>query len=425
MDRHGFTLIELLVVMVIIALLVGLLLPALGRAQEEARKTQCRSNLRQIGLAITMYANDNKGYTPVIYGAMGAPMGGPDNHAMYRGYGVVGTAASPTGGNYTGMDAGAGIFLMVPRVNQEFSTDSGKYGNYTWADMPKWGPGLPTGLGLLFSGGYLTQKGATILDCPSLAIDKAGIEGDQNYKSYEGTGMHYENMYSVFDHDPDEPFFTSNGKYFFGNADRSSPDKMRNNVGSGAVMLWGAPFNVHAMNVVNLCNPASTYVGYNAQWNVFGEMCGIFGNYELRDSTSENVVHYGSMKLDEALQQGKGVVSDAVYSHVMVHFFYNGINYSYCGYYEPAPPANPSNWDLRDGKYAYMWVSNHDNAYNVLFADGSVKTFSDSGLSLRKSMTTRIMATVSVSGDRYDLITGTEKVAAVWAVYFDALYAQD
>ncbi|MFH0964080.1 MAG: DUF1559 domain-containing protein [Planctomycetota bacterium] len=66
--KRGFTLIELLVVMVIIALLVGLLLPALGRAREEARKTQCRSNLRQIGLAMQMYCNDNKGYTPAAYG---------------------------------------------------------------------------------------------------------------------------------------------------------------------------------------------------------------------------------------------------------------------------------------------------------------------------------------------------------------------
>lgn len=50
MQRGGFTLIELPAVMVIVGMLIGLLLPALGRAREEARKTQCRSNPRQIGL---------------------------------------------------------------------------------------------------------------------------------------------------------------------------------------------------------------------------------------------------------------------------------------------------------------------------------------------------------------------------------------
>ena len=70
MKTKAFTLIELLVVMVIIAILIGLLLPALARAKEEARKTQCRSNLRQLGLAIMMYAGDNGGWAPEVGGVL-------------------------------------------------------------------------------------------------------------------------------------------------------------------------------------------------------------------------------------------------------------------------------------------------------------------------------------------------------------------
>ena len=62
--RHGFTLIELLVVVAIISILAGLLLPALARAKGKARQAHCMSNLKQLGVAIHMYTDDNEDFLP-------------------------------------------------------------------------------------------------------------------------------------------------------------------------------------------------------------------------------------------------------------------------------------------------------------------------------------------------------------------------
>jgi len=103
--KSGFTLIELLVVISIIALLVGILLPALGAARNAARGATCMSNMRQLGLMHTNYAIDNEGFhmSREAIGALSAS-GTPSYWYNMRPSEVTGSAGSyaMAGNNYAG-----------------------------------------------------------------------------------------------------------------------------------------------------------------------------------------------------------------------------------------------------------------------------------------------------------------------------------
>jgi prepilin-type N-terminal cleavage/methylation domain-containing protein/prepilin-type processing-associated H-X9-DG protein len=107
--RKGFTLVELLVVIGIIALLISILLPSLNRARETANRVKCGSNMRQIGQAIQLYCNENKGNYPRT--AYNSAVGTAITGTFDSGNGVA--TADPFITNITINDAVKPMFLLI------------------------------------------------------------------------------------------------------------------------------------------------------------------------------------------------------------------------------------------------------------------------------------------------------------------------
>ncbi len=98
MRDQGFTLIELLVVISIIAVMVALLLPALGAARDSAKGTQCATNLKQIGIGLMQYTHDYDGYFIVAYDGTNPWYSGDVNQSYFaRNYLQMRGVAEPRG----------------------------------------------------------------------------------------------------------------------------------------------------------------------------------------------------------------------------------------------------------------------------------------------------------------------------------------
>ena len=420
MKRGGFTSIELLVVMVVIALLVGLLLPAVGRAREEGRKAQCRSNLRQVGLAMNMYCNDNRGYTPAAYGWRCV-----DNEG-------VKICNSASGHN---IDRYAVQFYLWPKADWSYS-DNPPAGHSAWegqgsATVPGWddrwdlvgarysadggGGGWASGLGLLFSGGYLTQQGGSVLNCPSRTLPEHTEKGFLLSGAWTSTAQadyYTDRMNQSISVDNDEPFWTTSGRAAWTDGDRIGQAGLGIILGSENGCYDGGKWwymemsrnsemrmyanKIDASSGLSQCAGAGDSYGWNQSY------CNLVGSYMVRPGKSGYT--YNSEQIDKIA--GKAVASDAIYGWMFRSNLSNRNN----GWAQ-AFRANDAELLLES------FPMNHDGAYNVLFSDGSVKTYSDAGLSLFKSYK-----------DAQITSGGTPTLAQLNTIvknYFDAMYAQD
>jgi prepilin-type N-terminal cleavage/methylation domain-containing protein/prepilin-type processing-associated H-X9-DG protein len=146
---HGFTLVELLVVVSIIALLLGILIPALSRARDQARGIACRSNLHQIGVAWMIALENNDGQIPFTRQTHRSPswidllnaefdnLPNLDAHAQVNRTNLVSFNACPAVQNRSEVVRYEGTVYWGYAVNVRWSNDPAEYNQLRqWTDIP-------------------------------------------------------------------------------------------------------------------------------------------------------------------------------------------------------------------------------------------------------------------------------------------------
>jgi len=338
-----------------------------------------------------MYTVDNTSWTPPAYGMWG--QSGIGRHLL------DGDANKGMGKVMMQWFLGPSCKSLNNYLDLE-DHDDNTYAGCQYPDAP--GGAIATGLGLLYAGGYLTQKGVPVLNWPSLT--NGADEGpawpftDASYTAdaYRGLWNHI-NTPKL-----DSVFFTTEGKILW--ADRTPSFGFNDTCYMFGDWSWWAPDQMNWGNP-----PQGKMYPYGANWGLWDcgynngnpQPCTMIGNYMIRPDP-DKALTYNSYKLDR--MTGKALLSDAIWGWMWSTYQRSGWQLI--------------RWNTPEMLTTRHWRSNHDMGYNVLMGDGSVKTFSDAGAALMKDIR---MEQIRLNGATPSINWYGKR----WEVYFDPLYAQD
>ena len=343
--RKGFTLVELLVVVVVIGFLVLLVMPMIGSTHPSARQTQCRSNLRQVGIGLAMYAGDFLGWSPAHYG----------NNLRWDKEG----SAWVHNADYDALhhDNGPDDLLQAWLLTSNIVDDD------TLLDRP-----VVTGLGVIFSDGYLTRYGGSVLMCPSWPV---------SVKSSRLGSL----LEEVVIPDPSEPFFEKMDVPCFDYWDGATPG-VTDGYDDSATNRDGV------QDITEIC---PLFPPGKCTDDIRGEGNFVVTNYWLRFKVS----NWSCYKFLSSV--GTAIVSDTLIGNSTALITMNVLGTdggSGDPRNEPEGAGDGAD-DVPNGRF----VQNHQGVYNVLFTDGAVKIFSDAGATLRRKLTASPVPGLDANGD--------------------------